>query len=107
MCRILSTQAARSFWGLSWHRYSILRSEKNDTCLIYIFATEKKKRNEKDVDKRNVSCFPTKVQPHSVAIIIYGMAAQSRQKVLLKDTDIGLHVFQRKKSSEACTSLST
>ena len=97
MCRILSTQAARSIWGLSWHRYSILRSEKNDTCLIYIFATEKKKRNEKDVDKRNVSCFPTKVQPHSVTIIIYGMAAQSRQKVLVKDTDIGLHVFQRKK----------
>ena len=67
----------------------------------------KEKRNEKDVDKRNVSCFPTKVQPHSVAIVIYGMAAQPRQKVLLKDTDIGLHVFQRKKSSEACTSLST
>lgn len=67
----------------------------------------KEKRNEKDVDKRNVSCFPTKVQPHSVTIIIYGMAAQSRQKVLVKDTDIGLHVFQRKKASEACTSLST
>ena len=41
-CRILSTQAARSFWGLSWHRYSILRSEKNETCLIYIFASVKK-----------------------------------------------------------------
>ena len=57
----------------------------------------KEKRNEKDVDKRNVSCFPTKVQPHSVTIIIYRMAAQSRQKVRVKDTDIGLHVFQRKK----------